>query len=63
MNTKQCLNSFIIADCKLEPEIEISDIIKTTSYLQKGTPKKQLVCQGKPPILATQKLQVRVVMI
>ena len=49
MNTKQCLNSFIIADCKLEPEIEISDIIKTTSYLQKGTPKETVGMSRETP--------------
>ena len=36
--TKQGLYSFFIADCQLEPEIEISDIIKTPSCQQKGTP-------------------------
>ena len=46
--TKQGLDSFFIADCQLEPEIEISDITNTPSCLQAHL-MKQLVCQGKPP--------------
>ena len=34
--TKQCLESFFIADCQLEPEIEISDITNTLVVCKKA---------------------------
>ena len=56
--TKQSLDSFFIADCQLEPEIEISDITNTPRCQQKGTPNETVGILGKPPSLETQKLQV-----
>ena len=47
--TKQSLDSFFIADCQLEPEIEISDITNTSSCLQKGTPNETVDISGKTP--------------
>ena len=45
--TKQGLDSFFIADCQLEPEIEISDITNTPSCLQKGTPNEIVGISGE----------------
>ena len=45
--TKQGLDSFFIADCQLEPEIEISDITNTPSCLQKGTPNETAGMSGE----------------
>ena len=44
--TKQGLDSFFIADCQLEQEIEISNIINTPSCLQKGTPNETVEISG-----------------
>ena len=49
--TKQGLDSFFIADCQLEPEIEISDITSTPSCLQKGTPNETVGMSGETPKL------------
>ena len=46
---KQGLDSFFIAGCQLEPEIEIFDIKNTPSCLQKGTPNETAGMSGKPP--------------
>ena len=47
--TKQGLDFFFIADCQLEPEIEISDITNTPSCLQKGTPNETVGISGETP--------------
>ena len=44
---KQGLDSFFIADCRLELEIEISDITNTPSCLEKGTPNKTVGMSGE----------------
>ena len=46
---KQGLDPFFIADCQLEPDIEISAIINTPSCLQKGTPNETVVMSGETP--------------
>ena len=55
--TKQGLDSFFIADCQLEPEIEISVLQILLVVYKKAHLMKQLVYQGKPPSLGTQKIQ------
>ena len=49
--TKQGLDSFFIADCLLEPEVEISDITHTPSCLQKGIPNETVGMSGETPKL------------
>ena len=46
---KQGLDSFFIADCQLELEIEIFDITNTPSSLEKGTPNKTVGMSGETP--------------
>ena len=53
--TKQGLDSFFIADCHLEPEIEIYDITNTPSCLQKGTPNETVGISGETPKLRNTK--------
>ena len=45
--TKPGLDSFFIADCQLEQEIEIFDITNTPSCLQKGTPNETVGLSGE----------------
>ena len=53
--TKQGLDSFLIADCQLEPEIEIFDITNTPSCLQKGTPNETVGISVETPKLRNTK--------
>ena len=46
---KQGLDSFFIADCQLELEIEIFDITNTPSSLEKGTPNRTVGMSGETP--------------
>ena len=52
---KQGLDSFFIADCQLEPEIEISDITNVPSCLQKDTPNETVGISGETPRLRNTK--------
>ena len=45
--TKPGLDSFFIADCQLEKEIEIYDLTNTPSCLQKGTTNETVVMSGE----------------
>ena len=53
--TNHGLDSFFIADCQLEPEIEISDIANTPSCLQKSTPNETVGMSGETPKLRNTK--------
>ena len=53
--TKQGLDSFFIADCQLEPEIEISDIANTPNCLQKSTSNETVGMSGETPKLRNTK--------
>ena len=53
--TKQGLDSFFIADCQLETEIETSDIINTPSCQQKGTHNETVGMSGETPKLSNTK--------
>ena len=44
---KQGLDSFFIADCQWEPEIEISDIVNTPGCRQKGTHNEAVGMSGE----------------
>ena len=45
----------VIADCQLEPEIEVSDIINTPICLQKGKPNETVGMPGETPKLSNAK--------
>ena len=53
--TKQSLDSFFIAYCQIEPEIEILDIINTPRCLQKSTPNETVRMSGESPKLSNTK--------
>ena len=53
--TKQGLDSFFIADCQLEPEIEISDIANTPNCLRKSTSNETVGMSGETPKLRNTK--------
>ena len=53
--TKQGFDSFFIADCQLEPEIEISDITSTPNCIQKDTPNETVGMSGETPKLRNTK--------
>ena len=53
--TNHGLNSFFIAACQLEPEIEISDIANIPSRLQKSTPNETVGMSGETPKLRNTK--------
>ena len=46
---KQGLDPFFIADCQLEPDIEVSGIINTPSFPQKGAPNETVGMSGETP--------------
>ena len=49
------MDSFFIADCQLEPEIEVSDITNTPSCLRKSTPNETVGMSGETPKLRNTK--------
>ena len=53
--TKQGLDSFFIADCQLEPEIEISNMANTPNCLQKSTSNETVGMSGEIPKLRNTK--------